>query len=211
MRPEVSEWEILSTLTKPRILSRIQETLQSQDVEGCRQEFPKIQLNPPTRKTAESLQVLCAYLEHMIQGLRDAGPPAPLIYPDDDDMINVARPEDSVCRAQVIGEEKGLFFVPATNTESAPALLCGAECPQAIAEEPKDSLVELDAPPDLFMEPNLPQCLPVELDPPPDLLEEPKESADSLVELDTPPDFFEETKDSADSLVELDTPSDFFV
>ena len=41
LRLEVSEGEILVTLAKPRILSRIQETLQPQDVEGCRQELFK--------------------------------------------------------------------------------------------------------------------------------------------------------------------------
>ena len=154
----------------------------------------------------------------MLQGLRDAGPPAPLIYQDDDDddMINIARPEDSVCRAQAIREEKGLFQVPATNTESAPVLLygagpspgpVGAECPQALSVEPKDSkdsLVELNAPPDLFMEPNPPQRLPVELDPPPDLFVELSAPSRLFVELDPPPDLFEEPKESTDSLVELD-------
>ena len=85
LSPEVPEWEILVILAKPWIMSRIQETLQPQDVEGCRQELFKKQLRPSKGRGAESLQILCTYLVNMIQGLRDAGPPAPLTYQDDED------------------------------------------------------------------------------------------------------------------------------
>ena len=69
------------------------------------------------------------------------------------------------------------------------------DAPPDFFEETKgsaDSLVEQDAPSDLFVELTLPQRLPVEPDLPPDLFEEPKDSAGSLVELDPPPDLFED-------------------
>ena len=93
LSPEVPEWEILVVLSRPRLLSRIQETLQPQDVEGCRQEIYKKQLRPSREGVAESLRTLRAYLVNMIQGLKDAGPPAPLYQEDEDDDEECVDPE----------------------------------------------------------------------------------------------------------------------
>ena len=96
-------------LAKPRILNRLQETLQQQDVEGFRQELIRKSLSPPKGRGAESLGALCTYLEQRIQGLGEVGPPAPLSYQGK---------EDSVYRTETIKEKEGLSQVSTTSTDS---------------------------------------------------------------------------------------------
>ena len=62
-------------------------------MEGCRQEIYKKQLRPSREGVAESLRALHAYLVNMIQGLKDAGPPAPLYQEDEDDDEECVGPE----------------------------------------------------------------------------------------------------------------------
>ena len=93
LSPEVPEWEILVVLSRPRLLSRIQETLQPLDLEGCQQEINRKQLRPSREGVAKSLRALRAYLVNMIQGLKDAGPPAPLYQEDEDDDEECVGPE----------------------------------------------------------------------------------------------------------------------
>ena len=63
-------------------------------MEGCRQELVRKCFSPPKGRGAESLQVLCNYLVNMIQELRDAGPPAPLIYQGEEDDNDEMQYED---------------------------------------------------------------------------------------------------------------------
>ena len=70
----------MSVEAHPRMIARVQGTLQYRDMEGYRLELLRSGLNPSKGRGSEALEVLRKYLEHMIQELKVAGPPAPMIY-----------------------------------------------------------------------------------------------------------------------------------
>ena len=81
-------------LVHPRTLARLRDTLQHRDVEGYRQDLIWSGLSPSRGRGSEAILVLRKYLEHMIQELRDAGPPAPMVYCYDNDEDPEAHYED---------------------------------------------------------------------------------------------------------------------
>ena len=72
LSPEVPESELQAALASPKMLTRVQETLQHRDVEGNRQKMIRSGLSPSRGRGSEALKVLCSYLEHTILALRDA-------------------------------------------------------------------------------------------------------------------------------------------
>ena len=93
------------------------ETLQRRDVEGSRQELIRGSLSPSRGTGSEGLRVLCSYLEQMSQGLRDAGPPAPLVYRHED-LVEEVVEEDvehvyyRIQEPRVNAEEDNIWWVP---------------------------------------------------------------------------------------------------
>ena len=80
LTPEVPFREMLAVIAHPRILAQVRDTLQYRDVEGYGLELIRSRLNPSKGRGSEALIVLHKYLERMIQELRAAGPPAPMVY-----------------------------------------------------------------------------------------------------------------------------------
>ena len=80
LSPDVPEQQLQMILSHPRVITRIQETLQRRDVEGSRQELIRSGLGPSTGRGPEGLRVLCSYLEQTLHGLLDASSPVPMVY-----------------------------------------------------------------------------------------------------------------------------------
>ena len=91
---EVPLLELLAVLAHPRTLAQLRDTLQHRDVEGYQQELIWSVSAPPRGRGLEALLVLRKYLERTIQELRDAGPPAPMVYCYDNNEDPEAHCED---------------------------------------------------------------------------------------------------------------------